>query len=65
MIMSFEKILNTEIRYLGKNVTITDNRLSEYFCLETIVNLSNWVLTDTGIKVLEKGLDFAPNQNQN
>ena len=43
-----------------KTVTITDNRLSEYFRSETIFNLSNHVLTDTEIKVLEKGLDFTP-----
>ena len=33
-----------------KNVTTTDNRLSGYFCSETIFNLSNQVLTDTEIK---------------
>ena len=47
-----------------KNVTTTDNRLSGYFCSETIFNLSNRVLTDTEIKVLEKGLDFAPIQKK-
>ena len=46
------------------NVTTTDNRLSGYFCSETIFNLSNRVLTDTEIKVLEKGLDFAPIQKK-
>ena len=43
-----------------KNVTTTDNRLSGCFCSETVFNLSNRVLTDTEIKLLEKGLDFAP-----
>ena len=43
-----------------KNVTTTDNRLSGYFCSETIFHLSNRVLTDTENNVLEKGLDFAP-----
>ena len=39
--------------------------MSEYFCSETIFNLSNRVLTDTEIKVLEKGrLDFAPIQKK-
>ena len=46
------------------NFTTTDNRLSGYFCSETIFNLSNRVLTDTKIKVLEKGLDFAPIQKK-
>ena len=47
-----------------KNITTTDNRLSRYFCSETIFNVSNRMLTDTKIKVLEKGLDFAPIQKK-
>ena len=43
-----------------KNVTSTDNRLSGYFCSETIFNLSNRMLTDTEISVLEKGLNSTP-----
>ena len=43
-----------------KNVAATNSRLSGYFCSETIFNLSKRVLTETEIKVLEKGLDFAP-----
>ena len=46
------------------NVTTTDNRLSGHFCSETIFNVSNRVLTNTEIKVLEKGLDFAPIQKK-
>ena len=42
------------------NVTTTDNRLSGCFCSEYIFNLCNRVLTDTEIKVFEKGLDFTP-----
>ena len=42
------------------NVTITDNKLSGYYCSETIFNLSNLMLTDTEVKILEKGLNFAP-----
>ena len=41
-------------------LTTAENRLCEYFWLETIFNLSHRVLTDTEIKVLEKSLDFAP-----
>ena len=40
-------------------LTTVENRCG-YFCSETIFNLSHQVLTDTEIKVLEKGLDFAP-----
>ena len=49
----------------NKNVTTTDNRLSGYFCSETIFSLSNRALTDTEIKVLEKGLYFASIQKKN
>ena len=42
------------------NFTTTDNRLSGYFCSETIFNLSNRMLTDTEISVLEKGLNSTP-----
>ena len=37
-----------------------DSRMKEYFCSDTVFNLSNKVLTEDDIKVLEKGLDFAP-----
>ena len=40
-------------------LTTAENRLCEYFWLETIFNLSHRVLTDTEIKVLEKSLDFT------
>ena len=43
-----------------KNFKTTDNKLSGYFYSETFFNLSNRFMTDTEIKVLEKGLDFAP-----
>ena len=39
-------------------------RLSGSFVLDTVFNLSRKVLTDTEIKVLEKGLDFAPIQRK-
>ena len=39
-------------------------RLSGSFVLDTVFNLSRKVLTDTEIKVLEKGLDFAPIQGK-
>ena len=38
-------------------------RLTGNFVSQTVFNLSNKVLSDTEIKVLEKGLDFAPIQN--
>ena len=41
-----------------------ETRLSGYFCSDTIFNLSRKVLTDSEIKVLEKGLDYAPIQSK-
>ena len=40
------------------------NRLSGYFCSDTIFNLSWKVLTDSEIKVLEKGIHCAPIQSK-
>ena len=45
-------------------LTTVENRLCGYFCSETIFNLSHRVLTDTEIKVLERGLDFLPIQRK-
>ena len=43
----------------------TDNsRMKGYFCSDTVFNLGNKVLTEDEIKVLEKGLDFAPIQGK-
>ena len=39
-------------------------RLRGHFCSDTIFNLSQKVLSDAEIKVLEKGLDFAPIQRK-
>ena len=36
----------------------------EYFYSEMVFNLSRKILTDTEIKILEKGLDFAPVQRK-
>ena len=41
---------------------IPDKRLKGYFCSDTVFNLSGRVLSESEIKVLEKGLDFAPFQ---
>ena len=38
--------------------------LTRYFCSDTVFNLSNWALSESKIKVLEKGLDFAPIQKK-
>ena len=41
-----------------------DTRISGYFCSDTVFNLSQRVLSEDEIKVLEKGLDFAPIHNK-
>ena len=41
-----------------------NDRLEGYFCSDTVFNLSNRVLSDSEIKLLEKGLDFAPIQRK-
>ena len=41
-----------------------DSRMKGYFCSDTVFNLSNKVLTEDEIKVLEKGLHFAPKVNE-
>ena len=40
--------------------TTNDSRMKRFFYPDTVFNLSNKVLTEDEIKVLEKGLDFAP-----
>ena len=39
-------------------------RISGYFCSDIVFNLSRRMLSEDEIKVLEKGLDFAPIQNK-
>ena len=47
------------------NSNLSDNsRLRGYFCSDTVFNLSQRVLSETEIKILEKGLDFAPIQRK-
>ena len=41
-----------------------DTRISVYFSLDNVFNLSRRVLSEDEIKVLEKGLDFGPIQNK-
>ena len=43
---------------------IPDKRLKGYFCSDTVFNLSGRVLSESEIKVLEKGLDFASFQRK-
>ena len=55
--------INTSFAYPRYGVT-SEGRLERYFCSDTVFNLSRKVLTDTEIRILEKGLDSAPIQNK-
>ena len=62
LISILEELQNNTVT-ASQNSTET-TRLAGHFCSDTVFNLSNRVLTDAGISVLEKGLDYAPIQNK-
>ena len=54
--------LNDPLYLQNKNISAkvsSEGRISGYFCSDTVFNLSHRVLTETEIKVLEKGLDYV------
>ena len=71
------EIFSTQVRELASILEDLENidnnreanatekiRLSGSFCSDTIFNLSRKILTDSKIKVLEKGLDYVPIQSK-
>ena len=48
----------------SKTFNNSNDRISGYFCSDTVFNLSEKILTDIEIKVLEKGFEYAPAQNK-
>ena len=56
--------MNNSLNSRNQVSEANEGRLSGYFCSETVFNLSRKILTDTEIKILEKGLDFAPVQKK-
>ena len=62
LISILDELQNVSVTGPGNNKDST--RLTSYFCSETVFNPSNRVLSDAEIKVLEKGLDYAPIQNK-
>ena len=54
---------NTSFAYPRYGVT-SEGHLEVYFCSDTVFKLNRKVLTDTEIRILEKGLDFALIQNK-
>ena len=55
--------LHSQNKNIDAKVT-SEDRMSGYFCWDTVFNLSYRVLNETEIKVLEEGLDFAPIQKK-
>ena len=53
-----------ELQQSIKGTTGQDDRFESYFCSDAVFNLSNRVLSDSGIKVLKKNLEFAPIQGK-
>ena len=58
--------LQNRTEVLGDNITeiTSSNRLKGHLCSDTIFNLRHRVLSDAEIKILEKGLNFAPIQRK-
>ena len=61
LVSILDELQNVSVTGPSNNTDST--RWTGYFCSETVFNLSNRVLSDAEIKVLEKGLDYAPIQN--
>ena len=62
MVSILEDLKN--IDFTAHNNSTETSQLKGCFCLETVFNLRKKVLTEAEIKVLEKGLDYAPIQNK-
>ena len=56
--------LQNESHVNDSSVSSDESRIRGYFCSDTIFNLSSRVLSEDEIKVLEKGLHFAPIQRK-
>ena len=61
--MDTDDLLHSQNKNVNVKVTI-EGQISGYFCSDTVFNLNHRVLTETEIKLLEKGLDYAPNQKK-
>ena len=53
-----------QTKSLSKAFNKSNDRIYGYFCSDTVFNLSEKVLTDIEIKLLEKVLDYSPIQNK-
>ena len=61
--MDIDDPLHSQNKNINVKVT-TEGRISGYSGSDPVFNLSHWVLSETEIKVLEKGLDYAPIQKK-
>ena len=59
-----ESNANANFKVCKHKYKTDDSKIEEYFCSDTVFNLSNKALTEDEIKVLEKGLDFATIQRK-
>ena len=55
--------MGTVLLVLRQPPPASNERIKGYFCSDTVFNLSNKVLSQTEISVLEKGLGFVPKLN--
>ena len=53
-----------ELEQVQSTSITNSDRMSDYFCSDTVFNLSKKVLPDMEIKILKKGLDYVPIQNK-
>lgn len=54
--------MNDSLNTRNKVSVTSEGRLTGFFCSETVFELSKNILTDTEIKIFEKGLHFVPIQ---
>ena len=54
--------ITTDEPSINRATLTYQGRISGFLCSKTVFNLSHKILTETKIKVLQKGLDFAPVQ---
>lgn len=56
--------MNDSLNTRNKVSVTSEGRLTGFFCSETVFELSKNILTDTEIKIFEKGLHFVPIQSK-
>ena len=56
--------LSSQNKIIKVAISEGEGRISGYFCSDTVLNSCHRILTETEIKVLKKGLDYAPIQKE-